>query len=166
MRTWVKNMLKKNEEETRIDKVEAKLAEQEPLESRFPEDLFGLFNKQMVALGLKLKGEMYVSALSLWLNFLQEILKDKVDVLVQNVQLDKLLKYPLEINDYYKLAQNLNDNKNELAEYIDDALLGRTTQMFVQTARVISASTDKLIENMIEVMFTKIEETAVEQLFT
>jgi hypothetical protein len=165
MNAWVAKMLKTNEEDNKYSNVEAKVQEQEPLETAFPEDLFSLFNQQVTLLAQKLKGDMFINVVRIWMNYLQDELEQKADFFVKTTKADRILRYPVEINDFYKLNLNLNDNKKEIVQYVEADQVDKVTQYFIETSKVINKSTDKLLEGLVQVMFLTIEDSAVELLF-
>lgn len=165
MKTWVKNILEANRKETAYSNIEAKRDEKEPLETQFPEDLFSLFNQQVTLLANQLKGDMFITVVRIWMNYLQDIFEEKADDFVQVTKLDVILKYPVEINDFNKLALNLNDNKAEVIGFVEGEQVEKVNQYFIETAKVISKSTDKLLEGLVQLMFTRIEDSIVHTYF-
>jgi hypothetical protein len=165
LKKWTKKMLKMNAEDNEYHKIQDKLENQESLETMFPEDLFGFFNQQINILGEKLKGDVFLNVVSLWMNHLQDMLEEKVDNLIKHVKDDEILRYPVEINDYNKLTIHLNDTKNNLNSYLEGELIERSTQLFKETSKLIGKNLEKMIEQMVLHMFKKIEQLAVEELF-
>jgi hypothetical protein len=98
------------------------------------------------------------------MNYLQDVFEEKADIFVQTTKLDVILKYPVEINDFNKLALNLNDNKAEVVSCLEGEQVEKVNQYFIETAKVISKSTDKLLEGLVQLMFSRIED-AISHLF-
>lgn len=141
------------------------MAEQETLETNFPEDFFSLFNQQVTLLAQKLKGEMFIRVVRMWMNHLQDVIEEKTGTFRKTVKADRILLYPVELNDLNKLSVNLNENRKEIVQYVEDDQVDKITEAFMETVKVISKSVDKLVEGLVEVMFFNIENTAIEQLF-
>ena len=155
-----------NKDETRYEKVLEKVENQDPLESMFAEDIFSLFNQQIAILGPKLQGDAFVSVVRTWLQNIQNTIEDKTEEFVGKTSVDRILMFPLEINDYNKLLLNLNDCKSETQQFSSEDQTDKLTQLFIETAKTINKCQDSLIQSMTEVMFIKIEDLAIEPLFT
>lgn len=166
MKSWIRKMLQTNAEDNQYAKVEAKAEEQEPLETQFPEDLFSLFNQQVTILGQKLKGEMFINVVRIWMNYLQDMLEEKAETFLKTTPSTQILRYLVEVNDFNKLALNLNDNKAEIIQYVEGDLVEKVNQSFIETAKVIGRCTEWLLEGLVKVTFAKIEQSVIEILFT
>jgi hypothetical protein len=165
MKSWVAKMLQTNEDEKKYNKIEAMASEQETLETNFPEDFFSLFNQQVTLLAQKLKGDMFIRVVRMWMNHLQDVLEEKADHFRKTVKADRILLYPVELNDFNKLSLNLNENRKEIIQYVEGDQVDKVTEPFMETVKVISKSIDKLCEGLVETMFFKLENTAIEPLF-
>ena len=147
MRAWIRKMLETNAEDNQYARVEAKAEEQEPLETQFPEDLFSLFNQQVTILGQKLKGEMFINVVRIWMNYLQDKLEEKAETFLKGASDGQVLRYVVEVNDFNKLALNLNDNKAEIVQYVEGDLVEKVNQCFIETAKVIGRGTEWLLQS-------------------
>lgn len=120
----------------------------------------------MTILGQKLKGEMFINVVRIWMNYLQDMLEEKAETFLKSASDGQVLRYVVEVNDFNKLALNLNDNKAEIVQYVEGDLVEKVNQCFIETAKVIGRGTEWLLEGLVKAMFVKIEQTVVELLFT
>lgn len=172
LKEWTSRILKLNEEDKSKDNLEDMIANGEPLETPFPEDLFKFFNEQVFMLAEKLHGELFLRVVSIWGNHLNDFFMEKAQSELkyqqqqgQEDQADVFYRVSADLNDFNRCVLHIADIKTEIKDLLEPEFHERVDKQFQQAAKGLQAGIAIEVDFMVKCLLNKIQESVIHSFF-